>query len=124
MIIINKTDYPSLIMNQGGEKIQEVLGVNAGNVYSHSIAEITIPPGGTAVPHYHKNTEETYLILSGNATLEIQEEQLSLTAGDTVLIEPNEIHQIKNNGKDNLVFIAVCVPAWQPEDSIEVKSQD
>ncbi len=121
MIIIKKSDYPTLIKNQGGERIQEVLGVQAGNVSSHSIAEITIPPGGTAMPHYHKNTEETYMILSGLATLQIQGEQLVIAAGETVLIEPGETHQIKNNGEENLVFIAVCVPAWQPDDSFEVQ---
>ena len=122
MIIIRKPDYPSLIMNQGGERIQEILGVQAGSVYSHSIAEITIPPAGTAMPHFHKETEETYLILSGTATIQIQDEQLVLTAGEAVLIEPGEVHQIINNGEENLVFIAVCVPAWQPGDSFEVKS--
>jgi len=120
MIVIKKSSYPALIKNQGGERIQEVLGVQAGSVHSHSVAEITIPPGGTAMPHFHKKTEETYLILSGVATLKIQEEKLVLVAGEAVLIEPGEIHQIKNNGKENLVFIAVCVPAWQPDDSFEV----
>ena len=120
MIVINKSNYPSLIINQGGERIQEILGVHAGSVYSQSIAEITIPPGGTAEPHFHKKTEESYLILSGLATIQIQGELLSLTAGEAVLIEPGDIHQIKNNGEENLVFIAVCVPAWQPDDSFEV----
>lgn len=121
MIIVKKSKYPSLILNQGGERIQEVLGIQAGNVNSHSIAEITIPPGGAAMPHYHKLTEESYFLLSGAATLIIQGEKLSLAAGDTVLIEPGETHQIMNNDEEELVFIAVCVPAWQPDDSFEVK---
>lgn len=122
MIVIKKSSYPALIKNQGGERIQEVLGVQAGSVHSHSVAEITIPPGSTAMPHFHKKTEETYLILSGTATIQIQDEQLDITTGEAVLIEPGEVHQIMNNGEENLVFIAVCVPAWQPGDSFEVKS--
>ena len=121
MIVVKKSKYPSLIMNQGGERIQEVLGIQAGNVHSHSIAEITIPPGGSAMPHLHKKTEESYFILSGTATLFIQGENLILTTGETVLIEPGETHQILNSGEEDLVFIAVCVPAWQPDDSYEVQ---
>ena len=124
MIVTKKSKYPPLIKNQGGEIIQEVLGVQAGGVYSYSIAEITIPPGGTAMPHFHRETEETYLILSGVAAMQIDRERLELEAGEAVLIEPNEVHQITNNGTDNLHFLAVCVPAWQPGDSFEARPSE
>jgi mannose-6-phosphate isomerase-like protein (cupin superfamily) len=39
-----------------------------------------------------------------------------------VLIEPDEVHQIFNPAKENLVFLAVCVPAWQPEDSFNTEA--
>jgi len=123
MIVVKKPKYPSLIMNQGGENIQEVLGIQAGNFYSHSIAEITISPGGAAMPHYHKKTEESYYLLSGSANLFIKGKKLDLAAGETVLIEPGETHQILNSGEEDLVFIAVCVPAWQPDDSYEVQQK-
>ena len=122
MIVTKKSHYPSLIKNQSGEDIQELLGVQAGSVYSHSLAEITIPPGKSSTPHYHKETEETYLILSGLASMVIDKEQLELEVGEAVLIEPMEIHQISNQGNDNLIFLAVCVPAWQAGDSFEASS--
>lgn len=124
MIITKKSNYPPLIKNQGGEIIQELLGLKAGSVSSHSIAEITLPPGKTAISHFHKNTEETYLILSGLAAMQIDGEHFELQAGETVLIEPKEIHQIKNQSEENLVFLAVCVPAWHPGDSFEVNVSD
>jgi len=124
MLVTRKSDYPPLIKNQGGEKIQEVLGVQAGGVFGHSIAEITIPPGGTAMAHFHRETKETYLILSGVAAMQIDREQFELQAGEAVLIEPNEVHQINNTGEDNLHFLAVCVPAWQPDDSFEARPSE
>jgi mannose-6-phosphate isomerase-like protein (cupin superfamily) len=123
MIVTKKLKYPALIKNQNGEIIQEVLGVQAGGVYSHSIAEITIPPGGSALPHFHRETEESYLILAGVATMQINDKPFELEAGEAVLIEPNEVHQITNNGEENLLFLAVCVPAWQPEDSFDANPE-
>lgn len=120
MQISRKLDYPPKINNPDGEIIQEILGIQAGNVNSHSLAEVTIPPGKTSVSHFHKESEESYLILSGTATLKIDQAELTLTSGDAVLIEPHEIHQISNQSHQDLVFLAVCVPAWHPEDSFEV----
>jgi len=124
MIVTKKSGYPELIKNQGGERIQEVLGVQAGGVYSHSIAEITIPSGGSALPHFHRETEETYLILAGVAAMQINGKRFELEAGEAVLIEPKEVHQITNNGEENLLFLAVCVPAWQPGDSFEARPSE
>lgn len=121
MIITKQTDYPALIDNPGGESVQELLGIQAGGIHSHSLARITLPPGKTSAPHFHRETEESYLILAGVATMQIDDEHFELKAGEAVLIEPLEIHQITNHGDVDLVFLAVCVPAWQPGDSYEAE---
>jgi mannose-6-phosphate isomerase-like protein (cupin superfamily) len=83
---------------------------------------VTIAPGKSSLPHFHKESEESYLILSGKAELAIGSAQFELSAGEAALIEPNETHQITNPGPGELVFLAVCVPAWRPEDSFEVEA--
>ncbi len=120
MIITKTSHYPSLLSNPEGEVIQELLGLQAGGATGHSLAKITIPAGKASEAHFHKKSEESYLILSGSATMVINGEKFYLKAGEAVLIEPEEVHQIANSGDDNLVFLAVCVPAWQPEDSYAV----
>ncbi len=119
MITSKKQDYPSPIHNPSGESVQELLGIQAGGVRGHSLARIVIPPGKSAEPHFHKHSEESYLILSGRAVLRIDQAQFELQAGEAVLIEPMEVHQIANPGDEDLVFLAVCVPAWHPGDSFE-----
>jgi mannose-6-phosphate isomerase-like protein (cupin superfamily) len=57
------------------------------------------------------------LILSGLASMQIDQAQFELDAGEAVLIEPLEVHQISNPGNEALTFLAVCVPAWHPGDS-------
>ncbi len=119
MIISKKTDLPEKLINSEGETIQEILGLVAGNVTSHSLAEITINPGNASSLHFHKHSEESYLILSGEATLDIDGHVFKLSPGEAVLIKSNEVHQISNQNKEPLIFIAVCVPAWSPDDSFE-----
>lgn len=120
MKLSKKDAYPPAIENPGGENIQEILGLVAGNVTGHSLAKITIPPGNASSPHYHKFSEESYLILSGEGSLEIDGFSFCLCAGEAVLIEPGEVHQISNLCEQDLVFLAVCVPAWSPNDSFDV----
>jgi len=123
MKISRKTDLPKMISNPKGEDIQEILGLAAGNVSSHSLAEITIRPGCASSPHFHKFSEESYLILSGEATIRIDDQIFTLKPGEAVLIEPREIHQISNQKDEDLLFIAVCVPAWSPADSFDIEEE-
>jgi mannose-6-phosphate isomerase-like protein (cupin superfamily) len=122
MHITNKSNLTDLIDNPHGEAVQEILGLQAGGVQSHSLARMTIAPGKSSLPHFHKESEESYLILSGKAKLVIDAKSFELSPGDAVLIEPDEVHQIFNPAKQDLVFLAVCVPAWQPEDSFNAEA--
>ena len=121
MHISRKSSYPEKLLIPDGEIIQEILGLSAGGIEGHSLAKITIPPGNASARHFHKKSEESYLILSGIASLEIDDRAITLSEGEAVLIEPNEIHQITNKDDQDLVFLAVCVPAWHPDDSFEAK---
>jgi mannose-6-phosphate isomerase-like protein (cupin superfamily) len=117
MIITKITDYPARLGDTGGESVQELLGLQAGGATSHSLAIVTIQPGKSSAPHFHKKSDESYLILSGVASMYIDQAQFELQAGEAVLIEPMEVHQISNYGDEVLTFLAVCVPAWHPDDS-------
>jgi len=119
MYISKKSALPEKLHNMEGEILQEILGLQAGEVKSHSLASVTIPPGNASKCHFHKKSEESYYILSGKASLEINDKSYQLQAGEAVLIEPNDLHQISNHGDENLVFLAICVPAWHPDDSFD-----
>ena len=86
----------------------------------HSLAESSFHP----VIHPHHiiiGVDESYWILSGVATLNIDGNIFELTPGEAVLIQPMEVHQISNQTDEALIFLAVCVPAWSPEDSFEIE---
>ncbi len=122
MIISPKGKRPDRIVNQGGESIQEIIGTHCGNAKSHSVAEVMLEKGQSSDAHFHKHSEETYLILSGSGRLHLDQHTIHLEPGDAVLIQPNEIHQIFNDNQKTLRFLAICVPAWHPDDSHPAKT--
>ena len=122
MKVIEKKDIDSPLVTPTGEVIFELIGrgEEAGGITSHSLAQIMIPPGKSSAPHYHQESEELYYILKGEGLMKIDQQQFRLKSGQTCLIKPGEIHQIINERNEDLEFLAVCIPAWKPEDSFEV----
>ena len=104
--------------SEHGEIVYELLGAAVGNSDKHSLAQIVIPPGKASRKHYHPVAEESYYILSGTARLEVDGVTSTLGPGDSVLLVPLQVHQISNAGEDNVVLLAVCVPAWTPDNSV------
>lgn len=114
--IVNPLQTPS------GEIVYELIGRTGteGNPPSHSLARIVIPPGKSSAPHYHQASQETYYVLEGVGKMRVDQAGFNLHPGQACWIEPGEVHQISNDGAYDLVFLAVCVPAWVPEDSFGV----
>lgn len=103
-----------------GEVIYETVGRTAGGSSGHSLAQIVLPPGCASLRHYHPVAEETYHILSGAGVVEIDGERRAVRPGDSLCIPPGAAHRIANEGSADLVFLAICVPAWTPDNSVFV----
>ena len=103
-----------------GERVYEMLGAPEaiGGAKQHSFSHVVIPAGCTSRPHYHPVAEETYYILSGEGKMRVDGREMTLRPGDALLIHTLEVHQIFNEGDTDLEFIAVCAPAWTPDNSV------
>jgi mannose-6-phosphate isomerase-like protein (cupin superfamily) len=112
-----------------GEVIDEIFGAAAGGADQHSLAHITLPPGGSSADHYHPVAEESYYILKGHGKMSVRDfikegeagepREFEVGPGDAVAIKINTWHRIWNHTPDtDLAFIAVCVPAWTPQCSV------
>ena len=123
-----KVADPSLVVDPlvtpSGEIIAEIVGVAVGDNTNHSLARIVIPSGKSGSPHYHKDSQETYFILKGEGQMRVNDKCFTLLPGQACWIELGEIHQIHNRGETELVFLAICAPAWVPEDSFDVNIGD
>jgi len=78
-----------------------------------------VQPGAATPYHTHQYEHEVY-ILSGQATLRGGAQEHRLAAGDTVLVLPNERHQLVNPGAEALRFLC-SIPL--PRESIGVAAQ-
>jgi len=123
MYLTDIKDSSEPLRSPTGEIIYELIGRDEdhGAVTRHSLAHVTIPPGKSSPKHTHHETEESYFILEGMGEMVIDGEEYHLHPGQAVLIEPGDVHQIWNRGKEDLVFLAICGPAWKLEDHIEVE---
>jgi len=119
---IHWNDISEPLATDTGEIISELIGRSAGDGANpnHSLARIVIPPGKSSGVHYHKLSQETYYILQGEGSMELDGESFILHPGTACNIQPGEVHFIENKGSVDLEFLAVCVPAWVSEDSFEV----
>jgi len=66
----------------------------------------TVGPGGSSPLHHHDYEHEVY-VLEGEGVVTDGETARPLRPGSTVFVPPNETHQFKNTGKDNLVFLCM-----------------
>ncbi len=114
--IRHKDDCKPLV-SPHGEIVYELTGRAAGGATQHSVAHIELPPGKASLKHFHPVAEESYTILSGKGRIVIDGETYPLTPGQCVAIQPPSVHQIFNDGPESLHFLAVCAPAWTPDNS-------
>ncbi len=115
--IRHKDDCTPLVSDHG-EIVYELLGKAAGGADQHSLAHIELPPGKGSLKHYHPVAEESYYILTGQARMVIDGETYMLAEGQSVAVAPGMTHQIFNDGPAALHFLAVCAPAWTPDNSV------
>ena len=100
------------------EEIYELLGRDFDQkTENHSVAHVVIPSRKESRLHRHPKPEESYYILKGHARITIGEEKAEITTGQIVLIPPTKPHKIENIGDVDLEFLAICVPAWEPNNT-------
>jgi ethanolamine utilization protein EutQ len=119
MHIASLDQITSPLVSDTGEVLRELVGIAtaSGGASLHSLAHVCIPPGKSSAAHFHKISEETYYLLAGKARMLLDGKDFILSPGQAFLIQPGEVHQIFNVGEADLEFLAVCAPAWVPEDS-------
>ena len=69
------------------------------------ITVVEVPEGWVGKPHDHADDgeEEVYLLLDGEATLEVESEELSLSPGDAVRVDPDANRQLRTDAQSQLI---------------------
>src|SRR6478735_5563530 len=99
-----------------GSQIRELAGLPSGNSTNQSLAQATVPAGGTTIEHYHRTTEEIYYFTGGSGRMRLGENEFDVRAGDCVVIPPGVRHKLW--GESELVLLCCCAPAYTHEDTV------
>jgi mannose-6-phosphate isomerase-like protein (cupin superfamily) len=80
-----------------------------------SLSRARVEPGVTTALHA-LDVDERYVIVSGEGRVEIEGlEPASVKAGDAVLIPAGKTQRIANVGSNDLVFLCICTPRFEPK---------
>jgi mannose-6-phosphate isomerase-like protein (cupin superfamily) len=82
---------------------------------NYSLAYATVKPGRMTLPHRFKKASEVYYIVKGKGVVYINEQAGDVYPGDTVYIPPMATQYIENKGQENLEFLCIVYPPWQPD---------
>lgn len=75
-----------------------------------SIIHEKMPPKTSEVRHIHQKAKQFFFVLSGQATIEINNEVALLNAHEGVEIFPRTPHQMMNHSDYDIEFIVVSTP--------------
>jgi mannose-6-phosphate isomerase-like protein (cupin superfamily) len=68
-----------------------------------------LPSGNRFAPHYHEDMQEIFVILQGEVETRVGMETVLLGRGDSILIDPHEIHQMWNPGPEEVEYLAIGI---------------
>lgn len=68
-----------------------------------------LPTGRTFAAHYHEDMQEIFIILSGETRIQVDDQTMVLRRGDAVLIDPREVHQMWNDGEEDVDYLAIGI---------------
>ncbi len=90
---------------------------------NYKLKRIEVNPKHRLSYQYHNHRQEFWTIIEGTATVVIDEEEQTLSYGQSVFIPQGSKHRIENRSEHQVVFIEVQTGTYFGEDDI-VRLQD
>lgn len=88
------------------------------DAHTHKVKRIKVNPGGRLSLQYHHYRAEVWTIVSGVATITIDNSVADYKAGEVAQIPQGAHHRIENKTDDPVVFIEVQYGTYFGEDDI------
>lgn len=84
-----------------------------------SIIHERMPPNTSEVRHYHTKSRQFFFVLTGTATLEINEFIENVTPLEGVEVPPHVAHQMMNRSDEDVEFLVISQPTSK-EDRVQI----
>ncbi len=114
-----KTSYAELAayVTKDGSTVRELMHPALHDCVRQSLAEAVVAPCAITLAHRHHASEEIYHFLSGQGRMRLDDQDIAVTAGDTVCIAPGRLHSLENPGPDELRLLCICCPPYDHNDT-------
>lgn len=89
----------------------------------YKVKQITVRPGAKLSLQYHHHRSEHWIVVSGTATITIDDKTFDLKENESTFIPKEARHRLANNHKEDLIIIEAQVGSYLGEDDI-VRLQD
>ncbi|GHF28170.1 cupin domain-containing protein [Streptomyces morookaense] len=100
---------------RGGE-LRVVLGPKTAGATTGFMGVLTLQPGEFVSEHYHPYSEEFLYVVRGTATARLDGEEVSVSAGEGLLVPRSMRHRVENNGTETVEAVFHLGPlAPRPE---------
>ena len=66
---------------------------------------VRIPPNTVVKPHFHKGQTESEYVVAGSGSIKSKKKIINLRPGVLFIVDSNESHEVKSNGKGLLLFV-------------------
>ncbi len=85
----------------------------------YKVKRITVMPGERLSLQKHQKRQENWTTINEGCYMTLNEKTWEMKPGETVIINPGDIHRVENKGGEDLVFIEVQTGDYLGEDDIE-----
>ncbi|WP_239056902.1 mannose-1-phosphate guanylyltransferase/mannose-6-phosphate isomerase [Wenzhouxiangella limi] len=83
------------------------------------VKRLVVRPGGVLSLQRHRKRSEHWTVVSGEATVRIEDREFCLSPGEATQIQAGQLHRLENHGDDNVHIIEVQTGSYFGEDDIE-----
>lgn len=73
--------------------------------------EALVPPGGGPPPHVHTREEESFLVLEGEMTFQLEHDRMTVGEGTFLNIPIGTLHSFRNEGSQPARMLITLAPA-------------
>ena len=118
MSIVTHREDCAPFITKDGSTIRELMAYRNSECRGTSLAEATLPPGIKTECHVHPKVEEVYYFLRGRGRILAGDEYFDVGPGMSIVHLSGVRHQTWNTGEEPLVFLCLCHPAYEHDDTV------
>lgn len=80
-----------------------------------------LPGSSSFQRHYHEDMQEVFVLISGRVAMTVDDVTVEMSAGDTVIVMPREIHQMENLQTSAAEYLVFGVSTGQGGQTVVVE---